>query len=114
MVKYFLTNFLTADKDRKWHGRIIDDSEGTIGHSRQITRFREKVEPAILQLVTENDKFLFVDMDSGVDTRAEKLRKELNEILSKNHFETSIICPKIDPVTLTTLGIEFEFESTEE
>lgn len=109
MVKYFLS----VDKDHVLHGQIIDDSEGTIGQSRQITRFRENVEPAILQFVTENDKFLFGNIDSEVDTRAAKLRKELNEILSKNHFETSIICPKIDREKLTTLGFEFEFESTE-
>ena len=45
MVKYFLS----VDKDHVWHGQIIDDSEGTIGQSRQITRFRENVDPAIMR-----------------------------------------------------------------
>ena len=110
MVKYFLS----VDKDHVWHGQIIDDSEGTIGQSRQITRFRENVDPAIIQFVTKHDKFLFGNRDNEADMRAAKFRNEMNKILSKNHFKTSKLSLKIDPDTLTALGIEFEFESTEE
>lgn len=110
MVKYFLS----VDKDHVWHGQIIDDSEGTIGQSRQITRFRENVDPAIIQFITKQEKFLFGSRDSEGDMRAAKFRNEMNKILSKNHFKTSKLSLKIDPDTLTALGIEFEFESTEE
>jgi hypothetical protein len=110
MVKYFLT----TDKDNKWRGFIIDDSEGTIGQSRQITRFREKVEPAILQLGNKLEKFLFRRNDRESELRAAKFRNELNKILRKNHFEVFTMTPTVDLDTLTTLGIEFEFESTEE
>ena len=110
MVKYFLS----VDKDHVWHGQIIDDSEGTIGQSRQITRFRENVDPVIIQFVTKHEKFLFGSRDAEGDMRAAKFRNEMNKILSKNHFKTSKLSLKIDPDTLTALGIEFEFESTEE
>lgn len=110
MVKYFLS----VDKDHVWHGQIVDDSEGTIGQSRQITRFRENVDPVIIQFVTKHEKFLFSNRDSEGDMRAAKFRNEMNKILSKNHFKTSKLSLKIDPDTLTALGIEFEFESTEE
>lgn len=110
MVKYFLS----VDKDHVWHGQIIDDSEGTIGQSRQITRFRENVDPVIIQLVTKHEKFLFGSRDREADMRVAKFRNEMNKILSKNHFKTSKLSLKIDPDTLTALGIEFEFESTEE
>lgn len=110
MVKYFLS----VDKDHVWHGQIIDDSEGTIGQSRQITRFRENVDPVIIQFVTKHEKFLFGRRDNEADMRAAKFRKEINKILSKNHFKTSKMALKIDPETLSALGIEFEFESTEE
>lgn len=110
MVKYFLTK----DNEQVWHGRIIDDSEGTIGQSRQITRFRERVDPAIIQFVTKNEKFLFSGMDNDDET-IRKFGEELTEILSKNHFKTSEISLKIDPDKLKRrLGILFVFESTEE
>ena len=109
MVKYFLS----VDKDHVWHGQIIDDSEGTIGQSRQITRFRENVDPVIIQFVTKHEKFLFSSRDNEGDMRAAKFRNEMNKILSKNHFKTSKLSLKIDPEKFTALGIEFEFESTE-
>lgn len=110
MVKYLLS----ADKDLKWHGQIIDDSEGTIGQSRQITRFRENVDPAIIQFITNQERFIFGGMDSKSEMRVAKFRNELNKILSKNHFKTAKLSLKIDPEKFTALGIEFEFESTEE
>lgn len=110
MVKYLLSR----DDEHKWRGRIIDDSEGTIGQSRQITRFRESVDPALVQFVTKNEKFLFSRMDNDDET-IRKFGDELTEILSKNHFKTSKMSLKIDPDKLNRrLGIEFEFESTEE
>ena len=111
MVKYFLT----VDNEHKWHGQIIDDSEGTIGQSRQITRFRENVDQAIVQFVTNSEKFLFSsNRDRVNDMRAAKFRKELNKLLSKNHFKTTKLSLGIDPEKLTPLGLFFEFESTEE
>lgn len=110
MVKYFLS----TDKDHVWHGQIIDDSEGTIGQSRQITRFRQNVDSAIVQFITKQEKFLFGSRESEMaDMRAAKFRKELNKILSKNHFKISKLSLRIDPEMLTALGIDFEFESTE-
>ena len=109
MVKYFMSK----DDDGKWHGQIIDDSEGTIGQSRQITRFRENVELAILQFVTKSEKLLFPSTDKETEIRAAKFRNEMNKILSKNHFETFLMYPKADPEKPTRLGIMFEFESTE-
>ena len=106
MVKYFMSK----DDDGKWHGQIIDDSEGTIGQSRQITRFRENVDPALVQFVTKNEKSLF----SGSDIFDGDIR-EVTEILSKNHFKISKSSLKNDPDnTKRRLGIVFEFESTEE
>lgn len=110
MVKYLLS----SDQDRVWHGQIIDDSEGTIGQSRQITRFRENVDPAIIQFITKHEKFIFGGSDIRPDMRVAKFRNELNKILSKNHFKTAKLSLKIDPEKFTALGIEFEFESTEE
>ena len=110
MVKYFLS----VDNEHKWHGQIIDDSEGTIGQSRQITRFRENVDPVIVQFATDHEKFLLRRRDKEADMRAAKFRKEMNKILSQNHFKTTKLSLKIDPDKLTPLGIEFEFESTEE
>jgi len=110
MVKYLLS----VDGDHVWHGQIIDDSEGTIGQSRQITRFRENVDPAIIQFVTKHGEFLFGSRDREADMRAAKFRNEMNKILSKNSFKTSKMALKIDPEKFTAFGIEFEFESTEE
>lgn len=106
MVKYFIT----PDKDNKWHGQIIDDSEGTIGQSRQITRFRGYVEQSILQFVTKYEKFIF----SGSDIFDGDVRELMTEILRKNHFKISKLSMKNDPDNLQRHGIYFEFESTED
>lgn len=107
MVKYFMSK----DDEGKWHGLILDDSEGTIGQSRQITRFRENVEPALVQFVTKNERFLF----SGSDIFDGDLEELMDTILNKNHFKIAKTSLKNDPDnTKRRLGIVFEFESTEE
>ena len=102
---------MSKDDEHKWHGQIIDDSEGTIGQSRQITRFRENVDPALVQFVTKNEKFLF----SGSDIFDGDLRELMDTILIKNHFKITDSSMKNDQDnTKRKFVIYFEFESTEE
>lgn len=108
MVKYFLTV-----KDHKWIGNVIDDSEGTVGQSRQITRFKSEVQSKLEALVTKWDVFIFNSQGKEYSKKAEKFRKEVNRLLSKHNFEIGSLAIQINKNTFAGKGLLFSFESTE-
>jgi len=108
MVKYFLTV-----KDHKWIGNVIDDSEGTVGQSRQITRFRSEVQNKLEELVTKWDSFIFNSSGKEGSKRAEKFRREVNSLLEKYNFEIGSLVLQINKKTFDAEGLLFNFESTE-